>query len=189
MTLTHTQMLALWRRAAGMEESRSDCSIEQFEGLDLDAALATAMRQWYLRLLDTADLRHLVITDISSRLSLTRTAPGVWQAQLPVDVRRVLTVETASALCPLSVIDGASDKPEHQRSLALQANPFSRAGSLCPLASLTADVLTIYCMPDSETPPSLRRVAAVIDPGDEIYEFNESALGLLPNPINKDLLP
>ena len=187
MTLTHAQMLALWRRAAGLEESRSDCSIEQFGGLDSDAAIATAMRQWYLNLLDTAPLRHLQLTDIAAGLQLKADSevPGKYSIQLPANVRRACSLVLVGSVLSVPILEsGSVASPDMARLAALQANPFSRAGALRPVAVRSGSTVTLFSA--SQAVPVLSRLWAVVDPGDETYVMDESALSLLPNPYSLD---
>lgn len=54
VTLSSQQMLQTWRDCAGLEPLSADCSIERFDGIDINSRLTRLMRQWYLALLDSA---------------------------------------------------------------------------------------------------------------------------------------
>ena len=179
MKLSHSQMMALWRRAHGLEEQRLDCSVELFEGIALEAALASDLRKWYLNLLDTANPRFLTLTDISDRLTLTATGRRwVWRAELPVDVRRVfaLVLDDGTEVKVLQPGD-----PE-TRAERLAANPYAAPCRAAPVARVTEHHTIMLTMRAQEM-PRLAKVLAVTDPGDETFEFDESALSLLPTPL------
>lgn len=173
MRLTSEQMLALWRRAQGYEAARTDCAVEIFEGQDLTAQWLTAMRNWYLELLDTGDLRYLTLTDIAPRLAFAPAAPGgVWTAHLPVDVRRVVSLQVAGAQMPTVIGTDA-------RRMALNANRYGRSSQLMPTAAVTGRDLTLWCCTDNGYQPQITNVMAVTDPGEDFYDFDESALSLI----------
>ena len=162
MTLDFDTMMAHWRRARGLEPERNDCSVEVFDGVDLTARLAGEMRQWYLKLLDTAPLKYVVQTNIASKVTLRPgSAAGLWTAALPPDVRRVTTLTLAGAPAPLQV---SASAPLHF------GNPYAR--QLQPFVSGR----TLYLYAEE---PVLETLMAVLDPGDEEYTFDEAALGLI----------
>lgn len=132
------------------------------------------MRQWYLDLLDNGDLKYLIKKDIASRLTPKRVGDGVWRITLPYDVRRLVTLEISGAEAPVALMAPGSDP----RREVLNSNPYSRSGQTQPTAVVAADgTLTLYCkMSDT---PVISRALAVVDPGDEEYELDESALKLL----------
>lgn len=176
MRLTDTQMLAHWRRHRGLESLRSDCSVELFDGVDAGEVLRMEMRAWYLDLLDNAPLRFLSTTDIASRLSFAPASAGVWRASLPPDVRRLVAITVKGADAPVPVLAAGSDP----RRESLNANPFSRSGPRHPSAFSHPDrTVTLCCA--SATMPEIVACSAIVDPGDETYQFDESALGLLYN--------
>lgn len=176
MKLTDAQMMTLWRRAQGLEAARSDCSIEVFEGYDISSSLITAMRQWYLNLLDTAPLQHLQTTDISSQIILTNIAAGVWQFTLASDVRRLISMQIEGCSHATNILS----YDEAQRQIALCTNRYSRNGIANPLAVRQGSVVTLYCRTSNGEQPVITSSIAVTDPGDEWYIFNESALSLIP---------
>lgn len=167
MTLTHQQMLAHWRRARGVEDSREGCSIEVYEGVNTALRHATDMRMWYLNLLDNAPLRYLVTHDVAGQAGIMEVAPGIWQITLPTAVRRVVSVTTADSAGPIAVQDRN-----------FPTNPFLRGSQLFPVVVRDGRNLQMHSV---ET-PVLRQLIAITDPGDEVYELDESALSLLPGP-------
>lgn len=178
MRLNPQQMLAHWRRAHGHEAARSDCSVEIFEGMDTQVSMSAKMRQWYLRMLDTAPLRYVTLTDISGRISAERTGDGTWRVDLPQDVRRLVSLRLQGCAHDAAVRPRGDD----DRGEALQANRYSRSGQWQPKAVAEAGgrTVTLYCR--GMNTAVITEARAVTDPGDETYEFNESALTLLNNP-------
>lgn len=167
MILTHTQMLAQWRRAMGFETDRTDCTIESTEGIDTTAAHATAMRRWYVQLLDSGPLTALITHDVASRVSATSCGSGTWALNLPPDVRRIISITTETSDGPVPVL--ADDT-------VLPSNPYLRGCAQRPIAVARGREVLIYCT----SAPAITSVRAVTDPGDEAYEMDESALQLLP---------
>lgn len=176
MKLTDQQMLAMWREAKGLEPMRSDCSIETFDGYDITSAMMVEMRQWYLQLLDTAELRYLELSDITDSLKLKPVANGVWQFSIPTDTRRIITLQINGCkhLTPVQ------SRAESLREIELNRNRYSRSTAENPLAVITGRIVTLYCATDDGQAPEIIGSQAVVDPGDEWYVMNESALTLLP---------
>ena len=179
MRLTHDQMMALWRRARGLESVRTDCSIELYEGVNLTAALATEMRLWYLNLLDTAPLCHLTLTDVARRLKVSGGGRrGVWRVDLPPDVRRMVSVTLDNGAT--AIVLQTDDAPT--RVELMSANPFALPGADAPVARRCADG-SLLILADTAAAPVIKSAMAVSDPGDEFYELNESALSLIPGSV------
>lgn len=168
MILTHNQMLALWRRAQGFETERLDCTIEATEGIDTAAAHATAMRRWYLNLLDSGPLTAVVTHDVATKVAVSACGPGVWMLKVPADVRRTVSVATAKSAGPVPVLADDTSLPD---------NPFLRGCSFRPIAVKHGRDILLYC----QERPELTSLRAVTDPGDDAYELDESALQLLPS--------
>jgi hypothetical protein len=180
MKLTDAQMLALWRRAQNLEPERSDCSIEVFEGYDITSALNTAMRQWYLNLLDTAPLQYLQTTDISTQINLKQIATGVWQCSLNANVRRLISLQIEGCTHTTTIIN----HDNAQREIALNTNRYSRRGTANPAAVQQGKTITLYCKTSDGAAPAIAGATAIVDPGDEWYVFDESALSLIPKAEN-----
>ncbi|MDO5394447.1 MAG: hypothetical protein Q4F07_00625 [Bacteroidales bacterium] len=175
MRLTSEQMLGHWRRYRRLDPERADCSIELFDGINTDIRLAMEMRSWYLELLDNGDLRHLVLTDIAPRLKLTSVYSGVWQCRLPADVRRVAGISLAGAASEIVPVCGDPGN----RFKTLCTNRYSRPDTAFPAAHISdSGLMTLYCAGTASAPVP-EAVMAVVDPGDEEYVFNDSALALL----------
>lgn len=175
MKLTDKQMLDHWRESRGFVSAHSGCSMELFDYTDLKQRLNVEMRQWYLHLLDHGDLRYIVLHDVAERLTLTGDLGGIWHARLPVDVRRLVSLTVSGAEVPVTVASAGSDV----RRDTLNRNRFARSGRHRPTAFVNDDgTLTLFCR-DAVTKPVILSAMAVVDPGDETYELDESALKLL----------
>ena len=176
LSLSSSEMLALWRRALGFETLRTDCSVEAVEGIDIDAAISLRMRQWYLDLLDSADPDLLPVSDIAPQASLSQPQnDGSAIICLPENARRVLSLRLnrwmryASPRTPDSVSD----------ILALMASPYGRPGIYSPLAVLLPHALMVAPAQSD----SIASLLAVIDPGPESYILDESLLALIPKTL------
>ena len=180
MRLTDQQMLTLWRRACRLESARSDCSIDEYDGYNITAAMMMDMRLWYLNLLDTAELRHLVLTDITAKLKIKQAADGVWCFSLPTDTRRLVSIHVEGCAHTIVVINA----DDAQRLITLNSNRYSRSGMTNPVAILRGREVTLYCNTADGNAPTISSTQAVEDPGDEYYDLNESALSLIPKNIS-----
>lgn len=174
-TLTHDEMLKLWRTAAGLEPLRSDCRVERVEGLDADAVIEPRMRSWYLRLLDTAPPQLLPVADVADRLTLTPdpAAPRA-AATLPDGVRRLLSLRLTGWMRPA----GPADEDEASRRAALALNPYLRPGPHSPLCITRGRRLTAAPFEDGDI---VAEAMAVTDPGPELYILDESLLDTIPD--------
>ena len=101
VTLTHSEMLRLWRAAAGLEPMRADCTVERVEGIDANAMIEPRMRTWYLRLLDTADPALLPTADVRDEIVLSPCREhAAATAVLPERARRLLELRLTGWLNP-----------------------------------------------------------------------------------------
>lgn len=158
----------------GLVNEHAQGSVEIFDNKDLTKRLHMEMRQWYLDLLDNGNLRHLVLCDIKDRIDVSNVSKGIWLLKIPADVRRVISIAIDGAENTVAFYDPELDTYQH----ALNANPFSRSGLSQPTAIKNPDKsITLFCC--SEQLPALAYAMAVVDPGDEVYEFDESALSIL----------
>lgn len=176
VTLTREEMLRRRRIAAGLEPFRTDCTVERTDGIDIDAILAQDMRQAYLRLLDTAPAHLVAVNAVAATTeSLPSTGKGTL-IKLPQTCRRVFTVrlsgwEVAAHVAPAS---------EALRIIAQQLNPYTRATAAAPVACLAPG-----CEAGTENavlawPAGTRaQISAAVDPGEDLYTLDESALPTL----------
>lgn len=175
MELSHQQMLALWRRRLGFDEIRDDCSVEVFEGRQVNDLIATAMRSWYLRLLDSADTRLLPVgivsyTDcLSAGRNLLRIVPAA-------NVRRVIAVEAPRWDHPVTPIpyQDATD------ALNLLKGPFGAPSASAPLAVDTGHRDILAAPLQLSDAFSLYGIA---DPGNGRYILDEVLLDTIPNSL------
>lgn len=180
MILTLQQMLGRWRTAQGYEPARLDCSAEVFEGWDVTERLTGEVRRWYLELLDTAPERYLCPRDISADLRLTDVGAGVRTALLSPSVRRVLSMTVRGAGAPVRVVStdsGAAAADDLRRLTTRARNPYTAGSAANPVALVSGRRLWLWC---GDVDPLVTEVRAVVDPGDETFEFDESALALIP---------
>lgn len=164
---TSTEMLALWRRALGLEIARTDCTVEVFEGIDLNADILSRMRRWYLSLLDTAPPELLPVADFAQTATITPRSDGGCDIALPAKARRILAVKLSgwkNQAVPLSLTDALP-------RLVRMASPFAGPGPCQPLAILEAGSLRVYPAADK-----IELLLAVSDPGPEAYILDETLL-------------
>ncbi len=188
ITLTHDQMLDLWRLAAGLCPAAVDASIERFDSLDINRRLCLAMRHWYLELLDNAPLRLLRQTDITDRLNFKHTG-DLYSARIPVDTRRVTQVTLGGI--PAEILPSPVPMLTDTR-LPLNRDTFSPSTDDCRPGATDATDITLSpraaVTPTAVyVPPTASDIAvyAVLDPGEETYVLDESLLSQIPvnNPL------
>ncbi len=168
ITLTKSEMLALWRRATGIDPAIADCDITRVDGFDLDATLTVFMRSWYLHLLDTAPLSQLAPTDIASLFPAGEVCAGWLRLQPPEQMRRLVSMRLSGWERP------ALPEPLPQ---GVVDNPFCLPSPQAPRVFIAPDG-TILAGPSSG---SLVSAICVADTGDDVYTFDDSALSLLKN--------
>ena len=161
ITLSHSEMLARWRRALGLSTLRTDCSIEAVEGIDIDAVITDKMRKWYLDLLDSADPALLPVERITADFGRARR---ILEVKFSGWKRAAVPLTSSEAIPFLSRRSNARrcPTPEH------------------PVAVLTPKGIHPY--PEG----NLEYIVGVIDPGPDVYILDESLLpddpNLLPHP-------
>lgn len=172
MTYSHSEMLAIWRGALGLDTAYAECSIEQFDGLNVNDLIAQRMRQWYLNLLDTADSALLPTADIAARCTRVARPSNATAITLPDDCRRVVHVRAAS--WPVAIAPTADTA-----RAALLGHPFAAPTARRPLAIATLrSILIAPCAPADAI-----EVLAVVDPGEQLYTLDESLLATIPSTI------
>lgn len=166
-------MLSLWKLRRQLEPLRSDCVVSRHDGIDITTLLQQEIDDWYETLLDTAPNEMLVATDIASQVAVNFNDDNSASISLPIQCRRVIEVMADSWKQPATITNP-------QSALALrQANPFSRAGSNCPVAIKDFNTLRLYGIaPQSK----LTRLLCVMHPDDGFYEFSKRALSTIPQP-------
>jgi hypothetical protein len=167
LTLTRSQMLDLWRRIRAVEPLRLDCTVERTDGVDLDATLTNEMRAWYLHLLHTAPPSMLCPMDMTAQARVVAAGDGsAASVSLPAEsgVVRVLAVRFSAwpaAVAPCAAVE---------RVMRLAANPFC---SEMREAAVTPDGAVVASGAQGAT---LTELLCVVDHGEEVYQFDDSAL-------------
>ncbi len=175
VTLTSKQMLQVWRSCAGLDPLLSDCSVERFDGIDIDSRLSELMRRWYLALLDEANPALIGQPALASALVSLSAADGDYSANVVCQpaVRRLCSIRLSGWMRQARVVD----RSEVARLLPLQSNRFSRAGTSDPIAWRDPDgsVRVIPALADSRVVAAY----AVIDPGEDTYRLDTLALSTI----------
>ncbi len=162
-TLTKAEMLNLWRYARTAEPLRLDCTVNRTEGTDFDAMLTEEMRAWYLTQLDEAPEEMLAPEEVASEAE-TSGLYGATHVKLPDSARRILRLRFAgwdAATVPDS-------DPMIVRRMA--SNPYCRR----PMAARISPREVIVCGAKG----ALESVTAIVDPGPEIYIFDDKIINL-----------
>lgn len=182
LTLTSQQMLQTWRLCAGLESLASDCSVERFDGVDIDSRLTALMRQWYLSLLDEGDPRLIGLP--SDAVSLVSVKPDGYVAAVTCheSVRRLCSIRLSDWKREAMVVD----RETLARLLPLQSNPFARAGVCDPVAWRDTDG-TVRAIP-AKTSSLVVEAKAIIDPGENTYRLDSRALSTVNEYLSKHFL-
>lgn len=179
LTLSRQEMLKRRRLAAGLEPLRTDCTVELTEGLDVDRMLLDGLRKWYLTLLDTAPREMLAPDHIRSNMlyPVEGKAGGV-RIMLPAACRRVFDLKLQHWSRPAPVLP----RTELDTVVSRQLNPYTAATCDRPVAVYVpgaegADA--VYAWP-AGAGAKVETLCGVLDPGEEAYVLDESALALMP---------
>ena len=182
LTLTSQQMLQTWRLCAGLESLASDCSVERFDGVDLDSRLKELMRQWYLSMLDEGD-PAMVGTPTDARPLVSSTNDGYTASiSCQSSVRRLTRIRLSEWQREAAVVD----REAVADLLPLQSNPFARAGVCDPIAWREPDG-SVKAIPSSAA-SRIVSASAIIDPGDDTYRLDERALSTINDYLSKHFL-
>lgn len=174
VTLTKAEMLAKARLALGYDHTRTDCGLEQTDGIDVDAVLAGALRQAYLELLDSAPLEALAPEEMDTKASTAPGTPGGAVYSLPESCRRVVSVALGGWHHP--VVPLSADRLD---AVCLdQLNPYTRATRRDPVAVMAPSGRAVYTWPEADEYGS-PHILAVADPGPELYVMDESGINYL----------
>lgn len=171
VSLTREEMLERRRFVGGFEPLRSDCTVEDTAGTDIDALLEAQLRGRYLELLDTADVALLAPADIAADTTVDAGADGCSLLWLPARCRRVLSVRLDGWECCAEVLP----QTEEGGVRALQLNPFTASTVSTPKAVWLSEG-RIAAWPRGSVAES---VVAICDPGPDVYTLDERALSVL----------
>lgn len=168
ISLSAGQLIARRKLAGFFEPLHSDAEITCDDGIDLDTLIRQQTDAWYSRMLLTAPLEILPLTDIASQLTMSRTADGAGLVSLPPGTVRVAEVTMEGWLRPAAVITD----PASAEALA-QINPFSRGTASHPVAVVhPGGRLMLYTPPRQAIRPS--SLLAVIQPPEGTYLLTEA---------------
>lgn len=182
VTLTSQQMLQTWRLCAGLESLASDCSVERFDGVDIDSRLTALMRQWYLSLLDEGNPQMIGLP--SDAVSLVSVRPDGYSATVTCheSVRRLCSIRLSDWKREAMIVD----RDIVDKLLPLQSNPFARAGVCDPVAWRETDG-SIHVIP-AKTSSLVVDAKAIVDPGEETYRLDSRALSTVNDYLTKHFL-
>ncbi len=174
--LTRAEMLAQWKRRMYLEPLRSDCLVERSDGIDLDSYCEWEMRNWYLNLLATADMRYLSPVDLTLTSTVKRMDGNRGSITLPAGTVRPVRVRLSGWQRDATIVTDVSSMAARR-----QFNPFSCGGVEEPVALWLGDGrLELFSLAASGGTPLPEAVTAIVDHGSEVYEFDELAWELLP---------
>ena len=175
ISLDKEQMRREWLVRRHRVAPRGDVTLMIGGGTDLSMIADREMRDWYVELLSVAPAELLKVVDIASEVEMSVDDDGVGRVVLPASVVRVTGVECDGWLRPATVVcDMMSPLGE------LQRGEYSRGGGYCPVVLHDGDRLWLYSfemLPGSS--PSVTRLLCVLDRGEDVYEMDERALGLI----------
>lgn len=173
VTLTSDQMLLAWRSCAGLESLTIDCSIERFDGIDINSRIRFLMRQWYLELLDSHDPLLLgPPVDVSNLVDIAARYPdGSAAIRFSPSLRVLSSIRLSDWLRPASVTDASL----LANSIALHANPFARPGVCAPLAWRQHSDASVRITPVSAS-AQIVEANGYIDTGEDSFRLDSRAL-------------
>ena len=169
-TYSHSQMLSIWRSILGLNTAYSECSIEQFDGININELIALRMRQWYLDLLHNADPSLLPVANIASQCARIARPNGATFVEPPADCVRV--VEVRAATWPVALAPSPDNAP-----LKRLGHPYAAPSPSSPIAvSSRRGILLAPC----DAADALE-IIAVTDPGADSYILDQSLLSSIPS--------
>lgn len=158
-TYSHQEMLKIWRRNIGLEPLRADCTIEAYEGIEINDIIGRRMRKWYLELLDTAPAHLLPLEDVGAQSSVAGRV-----VSLPANARRPLSVKLKG--WPRAALIAVEARPAR-----ISPNYGDISGRRWPTARRAGGVLEV-----SPEGTAVESLVAVVDPGPDTYILDESLL-------------
>lgn len=167
-------MIALARLALGFDSGRDDVVEVHADSVDVDTLMERLARMWYADLLDNAPLHMLKVTSITgASVAFGTYVGGGSRVELPPHCRRCSEIS-------LPGWKGSATPLPHSEAEALtacQLNPYTAATDDFPVAVMSADSRSVHCWPAMRMGSAMTvAVRGVVDPGDDIYVFDESAL-------------
>ncbi len=168
--LTEAQLLHEWQLRYFPGQVNSGCIVTTHSGYDFEAIIRARMLDWYGRLLAEGPEEFLAPVDIGGRLNVTLDTEGVGHVILPETVVRLTGVEMEGWSRPAIIVTDL-ESPEAHR----QCSPYSRGGTVRPVAVVDGRSLTLY------TPAAAGcrlSVTAVIDDADT-FHLDSAALSAI----------
>ncbi|MDE7335536.1 MAG: hypothetical protein K2N10_04420 [Muribaculaceae bacterium] len=169
-SLTKGEMLDLWRNLRMAEPLRLDCAVARTDGTDLSAAIEAETRAWYLQLLDRGDPALIIPVDASPTAIVSSSESGLTLVGVSASSRRILEVRFSGWDAPV-----APDTTLEQVRLAA-ANPYCRRPMV---AAIGKDRVAV-----AGAEGTLSSLMVALDPGPDIYIFDDAALKELIIPPN-----
>lgn len=127
---------------AGFKSLHADCSVERFDGIDLDAALRSRLRSAWYELLDTADPALLPTADYTNSVTTLYESDCSVTIALPPGCRRLTSIRLRAWRRPAEIIcnsDGA-----YPNSLG---NPYAQPGYEHPIALRRLNTYELFPKP------------------------------------------
>lgn len=177
LRLSRADMLAQWKMRRYLEPLRQDCLMSRSDGIDLDAYCVMEMRRWYLDLMATAPMEYLAPSDLTLTATVRRGEGNRGLITLPAGTVRIVRVKLSGWQREATVVTDMSSPLAR-----LQRNRFSCGGVERPVALWSGEgsVLELFSLPSLAGTPVVEALTAVVDPGPELYEFDERAWNMLP---------
>ncbi len=172
---TSQEMLEAWRRRLGFDDARLDCTVERFDGRDVNAVITDAMRQWYLGLLDTAPAHLLPRRKAACTVDAVDATRRLGRAALPEDARRVIEASSGHWILNARPTDFAEALPR----LYAIASPYINASAADPL--LIVGDSAIYAAPAEQG--DTITLSIIAPPADGSYELDESLMATIPEQL------
>lgn len=176
LSLTERQMLELWKSRIPIAPTLSDCTLERYDGVEVDTFLIQRIREWYAEMLATGVPQFLPHADVVDKLGVTVSDDKVVEVILPESVVRPVEIKMQSWRAPLTTFLEPDDYPA-----LLQAYDHTRSRRRRPVAVQYSDRLLLYSA--GSTDDVLERAVCVIRPPEGTYMFDEALLALMPREL------
>ena len=174
LSLTESEMLNLWKNLFQLQPTRTDCTLERIDGIDLDEFLLLNIRKWYAQLLLTAPQNIVPIVDVKDQVTISVADNGVVKASVPPECVR--PVEWKLAGWEKSVTQFLSPNAPETAELH---NEWTRPAAYNPAIIDHGNHLLLFSQPDGSD-AVLELARCVVRPADGSYQFHRSALSTIP---------
>lgn len=179
--LSKDEMIRLRRESAGFDISRTDCTIEETDGIEVDALIERELRTSYLALLDEGDRNYVCIENASDAATCFSSVDANFQC---VRVSVPEKCRCVTGLCLKGWLTGcdilSANKLEHV--ISMQLNPYTAATVRRPVAVFASgDKRTILAWPPGNVRPEVSVLEATVDPGPDFYILDERGVERIVN--------